>query len=307
MKEKTKELTDCGAIIGRMQCHQLHDAHKDLIQSVSNRHARVIIFLGISPIRNSKKNPLDFRHRKDMILEEFPNVEIYYLDDNRSDEKWSQQVDSQLRKWLVPGQTATIYGSRDSFMAHYVGKFPVCELVSEINISASQVRKAIINNYPSSKDFRAGVIAANGQRYPTAYQTVDIAILNEDKLLLAKKPGEEKWRFIGGFSDPDSDSLEDDARRETCEETGVEVDDITYIGSKRIDDWRYRGSTDCIKTVFFVAKYLFGKAEGADDIEFTKWVKFDKNNKLDKNDIMVEHHPLAEMLNNWVDKQSKKK
>ncbi len=290
MKEKTEKI-DVGIIIARFHTHELHEAHKDLIQSVIDKHERVIIFLGLSPLKNTLNNPLEFRHRKAMIEEEFKNVEIHYVDDNRSDEVWSKRLDTQIQKWLNPRQTAMLYGSRDSFLPHYKGKYPTCELESEYFVSATEIRKKIINSYPPTKDFRAGLIAATGLRYPTAFQTVDIAVLNREKneILLVKKPGETEWRFIGGFSDPKSNSLEDDAKREVGEETGVEITDIKYQFSQKINDWRFSKETDKIKTAFFTANYVFGHPQGADDIEAAKW--FNLNN-ITKNDIVIEHHEL---------------
>jgi bifunctional NMN adenylyltransferase/nudix hydrolase len=295
MQEKQAKRTECGVIVARFQTHALHEAHRDLIKSVITRHDRVIIFLGLSSLRNTANNPLDFKHRAAMINEDFPDVEVHYIDDNRCDARWSKNLDNQIIKWLPPLFTATLYGSRDSFLKHYQGKFPTCELESEIFISGSQVRKDIIINYPSSKDFRAGVISATGQRYPTSYQTVDVAVVNEDftEVLLVKKPNENEWRFIGGFSDPRSSSLEEDARREVKEETGIEIYDPIYIGSQLISDWRYRGEVDKIKTALFIAKYLFGKPEGADDVEAAKWFPIDK---VLEDDIVEEHHGLFYMF-----------
>jgi bifunctional NMN adenylyltransferase/nudix hydrolase len=299
MKEKT-EKTDVGIIIARFHTHELHAAHKDLIKSVLNKHERVIIFLGLSPLKNTLNNPLEFRHRKAMIEEEFKNVEIHYVDDNRSDEVWSKKLDGQIQKWLNPRQTAMLYGSRDSFIPHYHGKYPTCELESEYFVSATEVRKKIINSYPPSKDFRAGLIAATGLKYPTAYQTVDIAVVNwpRNEILLVQKPGEDKWRFIGGFSDPKSNSLEDDAKREVGEETGVEVGNIQYLGSTKIVDWRYRNEIDSVKTAFFIAEYIFGNPKGADDVAAAKWFKIAD---LKTENIVEEHAVLLDMfLNKYI-------
>jgi bifunctional NMN adenylyltransferase/nudix hydrolase len=295
MKEKT-ETTACGVIVARFQLHELHDAHRDLIKSVIERHERVIIFLGLSALRNTLNNPLDFKQRKVMLEEEFKGaVEIHYIDDNRDDHVWSKNLDKQLTKWLNPGQTATLYGSRDSFLKCYHGKYPVCELESEYFVSATDIRKKIINNYPPTKDFRAGLIAGTGLKYPTAFQTVDVAILNEKhEVLLVKKPGEDKWRFVGGFSDPRSQSLEIDAKREVMEETGVTVGEPMYIGSTLIDDWRYRKETDKIKTAFFVTKYICGVPEGNDDVEVAGWVKL--KDLTDNKNIVPEHEVLLKML-----------
>jgi bifunctional NMN adenylyltransferase/nudix hydrolase len=295
MKEKVTKATDVAVIVGRFQVNELHEAHIDLITSVLNKHDRVLLFLGNSTIRNTLNNPLDYRARRTMIADKFPTVEIHYINDNPSDTTWTKNLDKLIGEQLLPMQTVTLYGSRDSFLKCYTGKFNTCELEATTFISGTEVRRRVCNNYPPTADYRAGMIAATAYRFPTAFQTVDIAVVNDKgELLLARKPEEKKWRFIGGFSDPISTSLEEDAKREVQEEAGVEVGNITYLGSTLINDWRYRGEIDKIKTALFVAKYVFGKPEGADDVAEVKWVSI---NNLTKNDIVETHHVLIDMFN----------
>jgi bifunctional NMN adenylyltransferase/nudix hydrolase len=295
MKEKVTKATDVAVIVGRFQVNELHEAHIDLITSVLNKHDRVLLFLGNSTIRNTLNNPLDYRARRTMIADKFPTVEIHYINDNPSDTAWTKNLDKLIGEQLLPMQTVTLYGSRDSFLKCYTGKYTTCELEATTFISGTEVRRRVCNNYPPTADYRAGMIAATAYRFPTAFQTVDIAVVNDKgELLLARKPEEKKWRFIGGFSDPASVSLEEDAKREVQEEAGVEVGNITYLGSTLINDWRYRGEIDKIKTALFVAKYVFGKPEGADDVAEVKWVSI---NNLTKNDIVEPHHVLIDMFN----------
>lgn len=295
MKEKVTKATDVAVIVGRFQVNELHEAHIDLITSVLNKHDRVLLFLGNSTIRNTLNNPLDYRARRTMIADKFPTVEIHYINDNPSDTAWTKNLDKLIGEQLLPMQTVTLYGSRDSFLKCYTGKYTTCELEATTFISGTEVRRRVCNNYPPTADYRAGMIAATAYRFPTAFQTVDIAVVNDKgELLLARKPEEKKWRFIGGFSDPASVSLEEDAKREVQEEAGVEVGNITYLGSTLINDWRYRGEIDKIKTALFIAKYVFGKPEGADDVAEVKWVSI---NNLTKNDIVETHHVLIDMFN----------
>ena len=295
MKEKVTKATDVAVIVGRFQVNELHEAHIDLITSVLNKHDRVLLFLGNSTIRNTLNNPLDYRARRTMIADKFPTVEIHYINDNPSDTAWTKNLDKLIGEQLLPMQTVTLYGSRDSFLKCYTGKFNTCELEATTFISGTEVRRRVCNNYPPTADYRAGMIAATAYRFPTAFQTVDIAVVNDKgELLLARKPEEKKGRFIGGFSDPASVSLEEDAKREVQEEAGVEVGNITYLGSTLINDWRYRGEIDKIKTALFVAKYVFGKPEGADDVAEVKWVSI---NNLTKTDIVETHHVLIDMFN----------
>jgi bifunctional NMN adenylyltransferase/nudix hydrolase len=240
--------------------------------------------------------------RKRMIQEKFPDIEVYYIDDTRYDDVWSKNLDREIQKWIKPHQTVMLYGSRDSFISCYTGKFPTKELESTYFISGTEVRRKIANNFPPSREFRAGMIASTFNRYPTSLTTVDVAIIDFDtkpnRILLGKKKDEPHPRFIGGFTSPTSPSLEADARREVAEETGgIEIENIRYVGSTLIDDWRYRKEIDKIKTVLFTAHYIFGRPVAGDDIESVMWVPlFDL---LDgKVKVMEEHEVLVEMLKN---------
>jgi bifunctional NMN adenylyltransferase/nudix hydrolase len=86
---------EVGVIIGRFQVNKLHDGHRNLINYVLDNHKKVIILLGVSRVQNTRKNPLDFASRKAMIQAEFPSVMILPIQDQRYNEKWSQQVDEK--------------------------------------------------------------------------------------------------------------------------------------------------------------------------------------------------------------------
>jgi len=290
---------EVGVIVARVQTDELTEGHKSLIDFVLNRHQKTIIFLGLSPLLTTANDPLDFQARRQMIREEYPeqsypNLEILYIKDINSDDIWSKFLDDQINS-VAQNQSVLLYGSRDSFIPHYKGRYQTVELESSLNISATEIRKRIKSTTRPNRDFRAGVIWAAHNHYPTAYATVDVAILNEDEteLLLGKKPHETKWRFIGGFADVSCESLEHNCKKEALEETGLEIGDIKYICSTKIDDWRYRKQRDKIITSFFKAKKIFGHAQAADDIEVVKWFKI---KDLKKTDFVGSHDGLFEKL-----------
>ena len=260
MKKVELPKADVAVIAARFQVHELHSAHEDLIKSVCNEHDKVIIFLGLSPLMVTQNNPLDFESRKQMILKQFPEVNVLYIKDVNNDEAWSERLDEQISDIVSPNQSVVLYGSRDSFIDHYSGKFNTIELQQETFISGTEIRKSIGRKVKNTPAFRAGVIWAAYNQYPKVYATVDVAILDEDekRLLLARKPFEKLYRFVGGFADPKSSSYEEDARREVAEEAGIEITDPQYVGSYYIDDWRYRSEVDKIKTLFFKARIMFG-------------------------------------------------
>lgn len=295
---------DVGVLVGRFQVHELHQAHRDLISHVCDRHEKVLIFLGVAPLPFSTSNPLDFESRKQMILSEFPDVNVLYIKDHPSDREWSKKLDAQINDLILPGQSAVIYGGRDSFISHYKGSKPTQELLQETFISGTEVRRSIARSSArNSADFRAGVIMASLNRFPTAYQCVDVAILNGDKtkLLLGRKSSDKLLRFVGGFSDPGSSSLEVDARREAMEETGVEIDDLQYIGSTLVHDWRYTSEPDAIKTALFAATYIQGRPTPSDDLDAeVRWVDIDM---LQLTHIVPEHRQLLGMLDNYLNRK----
>ena len=258
MKEKLDERV--GVIVGRFQCHELHEAHVDLIQTVQSKHNKVLVFLGLSPARVTINNPLDYEARKLMFKDKFPNISVHYIQDCESDDEWSRKLDENIKALINPNQTALLYGGRNSFINHYKGTFESKELEADRFISASDIRKTLGASVKGTSDFRAGVIWGTQNKYTIVHPTVDVAIFNEDetKILLCRKSTQQKYRFVGGFATPQSDSYEEDVRREAQEETGLEIGDIQYVGSFKVDDWRYRSEQDKIKTILFKAKVIYG-------------------------------------------------
>ena len=276
MQIKTNKY-DVGIIVGRFQVPSLHEAHRELIQSVIEKHPRTVIFLGVSPVPTSRNNPLDFETRRRMIQDEFPEVEILYIKDTKNDDVWSKNLDERIGDIVGPGKSVVLYGGKDSFIPYYTGKFPTLELIPSVFISGTQIREEISKRSKNSYDFRAGIIWAVNNKYPVCYPTVDIVIFNKemDKVLLVRKPNDPDWYFVGGFADVGSSSYEEDAKREVKEEVNIEVSDLTYQTSLLSTDWRYSKEIDKIKTIIFTAIYLRGDIKANDDVIEAKW--FPKN------------------------------
>ncbi|MBC8042396.1 MAG: NUDIX domain-containing protein [Rhizobacter sp.] len=284
--------TDIGVIVGRFQVHELHQAHTELIESVMAEHKKVVMLLGVTSVLCSRRNPLDFVARKAMLLQKFPELTVLALPDMWSDKEWSKTLDHRLRE-ACPVGTATLYGGRDSFIKYYSGAFATKELEPHAFISGTEVRKHVSVEVKASTDFRAGVIYAAYNQYQKVYPAVDVAVFKDDLLLLGKKPYQDRYRFIGGFADPGDASYEAAARREVKEEAGIEVDEVKYLGSARIDDWRYRSEADKILTLFFSAKLTEGQPQPQDDISELRWFKPET---LTQNDLVPEHAVLFKLL-----------
>jgi bifunctional NMN adenylyltransferase/nudix hydrolase len=286
---------EIGVIIARFQVHVLHEGHIKLIDMVCSNHKKVIIFLGIPQVGGTKSNPLDFASRKAMIQEKYPDVVILPHKDQRTDQKWSDNLDAEIRMPFGSKITALLYGSRDSFIPHYKGKFPTVELVTDVFYSGTEIRKQVSKEILNSSDFRAGVIHATFAQWAVTYPTVDVVAQNEKgQILLGKKPNENLYRFIGGFVDRTDGCWEVAARREFYEETGgCEIGDLRYVASGQIDDWRYNKSEHGIMTTLFLGTFVFGRIQPSDDIEQLAWLKpFD----IGLENIMPEHRDLFKKL-----------
>lgn len=311
---------DYGVIVGRFQVNDLHDGQLELFSEVRARHNRVIVFIGVSPTEITRTHPLDFETRKKMIQGKFPEFTILPIKDVHSDKLWSEMLDAKIREVADYGDV-TLYGGRDSFIPHYKGEFKPRELNLHSTASGAQVRASLTNKVIDSSDFRAGIIYAANNMRPRVFPTVDIIIARQEyekrrsplhvargipdsvmriKILLAQKPGETKWRFVGGFAEPLVKSYEEDAKREAYEETRLDINSLQYIGSTIIEDWRYAKDPDAIKTMVFIGWTATQLAEAHDDIDTVAW--FDSED-ITIATIIPDHQPILQLFTKAMSNQ----
>ena len=124
-----------GVIVGRFQVSELTEGHKELIQSVIDRHKHTVCVVGLSQIKATKNNPLDFESRRKMLHEEFPDLTIVYIKDTKDDKQWSKNLDEVISTHVPPTSKVSLYGSRDSFISYYTGKYDTIELIQESYVS----------------------------------------------------------------------------------------------------------------------------------------------------------------------------
>lgn len=300
-----KNKPDVGILVGRFQVDELHEGHIRLLDTIVKNHAKTIIFLGNSPCKCTVRNPLDFEARKLMISAAYPEAIVLYITDMYTDKAWSERLDSQIKDIVGVGSSVRLYGSRDSFINHYTGKYECEELEQVSFVSGTDIRKRISQKVKGTKDFRMGVIWAVMNQYPKCLPTVDILAVRESKegttqVLLGKRNNEPKYRIPGGFVSP-RETLETAARREFREEVGCEITEPQYIKSFVVEDWRYRSEVDAITTSLFMAEIMFGKPTPGDDLDELRW--FDLNGKI-VYEIVEEHKPLIQyVIDNLVKKE----
>lgn len=269
-----------GVVVGRFQVSRPHAGHMALVSHALLNHDRVVVVLGSHPMPVTKRDPLSVEQRVQMLYDYWPQVDVTYVRDQWDDAVWSANLDHALLGVLPADGEVVIYGARDHSLDCYTGAHKVEILSLNFSLASGTTDRLHIQAHPrGTEDFRAGVIWASAQSFPTAYQTVDIAVFDDGRhrsLLLGKKPGEPLWRLPGGFSDPASESLEADAQRELLEETGLSVDqaDFHYLLSTQIKDWRYSKLPHCIKTALFVVSNQFSSQQAAagDDLAEVVWI-----------------------------------
>lgn len=299
-----------GVVVARFQTTELHAGHRALLDEVTSRHRHVLVVLGVARTYvPTFSNPLDIERRAEMVRQRYHNVKVVSQRDCRSNLVWSTKLDKLILD-SFPGETeATLYGSRGSFIPSYKGRFPCVEIPEAAPVSATELRQEAVDHPALSREFRAGIVYTATTRPPLVFQTVDIAILSGDRqqlLLGSKREDDGGLRFIGGFVDGADPSLEVAAKREAFEESGgIELADFRYVGSTKIDDWRYRGSRDSIMTAFFVATHVFGAPKASDDLDGAcQWYGFTPSaaGPLEPR-LVEEHRPLLRLLRNYGQSQ----
>lgn len=281
-----------GIIIGRFQVLELNEVHIRLINSVAEKHDRLIIFLANNPAP-SDRNPLDWVFRAQMFMEVYNETHLLLdMPDLPDDRIWSQELDRRILEQKPEGKVV-LYGTEEEFVSRYSGKYETEVLEATEDDFPDELPMKEVENM---RDFRAGVLYATMRRFPTVYPTVDIAVFRNDysELMLARKENETKFRFPGGFADPSDESFEMSALRELFEECGeLDVANLFYVGSTSIDDWRYRGSMDGIITHLFICSLEGGKPQANDDIAELKWFELER---LNHDFFVPEHRSLFDIL-----------
>jgi len=289
---------DVGVLVGEFQTPILLDGYSEPIDKfLETKHDRHLIVLGISFMKATRNHPLDFNARRTMILDKYPDLtekDIAYLKDVNGDELWSKQLDELVTTTCKCADIdATYYGTEGEVVNRYHGTHKLVKLETTTNSNWREECKAMGRSGYDPMSWRMGVCYATEQHYPTAYSTVDCAIFDDtsfQKIWLARKSKETFYRLVGGFTDPEKDdSHEDAAIRETKEETHLDCIIEKYLGSYKIDDWRYRNEQDKIITSLFAMVRIGGNPKPDDDIAELKLVDI---NDFQLESIMPEHRKI---------------
>lgn len=139
------------------------------------------------------------------------------------------------------------------------------------------------------------------QSFPRTDPAIITLIYREDKCLLVRqlpwKPGQ--YAMVAGFVEP-GESFESAVARETYEETGLELDDITYFSTQ---PWPFPGSV----MVGFFARAVTEKITLHDgELEEAKWMTRDEIERGLRNKTMRNPTKFSiayRLLETWFDRE----
>lgn len=138
-------------------------------------------------------------------------------------------------------------------------------------------------------------------KFPTAFNTVDIFCLVDGKVLLGKKKQDgNKWRFPGGFVDPNDQNILSAAIREFYEETKCMFHAPTKLFDRRIEDSRYVGTPHSVITHVYLIRKISGTPEASDDLDQLTWMPLDNLRNYSKEILIPNHNILFQEIRNYI-------
>lgn len=167
MAKLFKDNNRLGVIISRMQVPYLTESHLNMVQTVQERHSKLLILLGVTD-KVDLKNPYSFLFRSQMLKPYLREFDICMpLKDNNDNQFWVNQVDLLVGSNLFIDETAVLYGGRDSFIPYYIkdkGIYPTVELLPEDNDSGTELRSLATNKIPMySKEVAEAILYTMNQ------------------------------------------------------------------------------------------------------------------------------------------------
>jgi 8-oxo-dGTP pyrophosphatase MutT (NUDIX family) len=293
-----------GVVIGRFQCHRLHEGHKELL-SKAEECSKLLVCVGVSKVLGTPRDPLDYPARERMIKESYPRATVVPLPDQPTNEEWSKHL-NQLIKIMFPTDEVVIYcgrsDGRSSVQDGYNGPYKLVEIGAVSTVSGTDLRFEVGRSVEASQAFRKGVIYGATNQFARIDPVVDICVWRRSEkgkiqILLGKRNNEGGYRLPGGHIEVNDKTAKEAAIRELIEETGLEAVQWSILDHVRISSRSTFGYA--MFSTLFLAEYTFGKAEGNDDLDNCIWIDLDR---IDQYQYVDDHFKLVKIAYSTLEK-----
>lgn len=139
MSMNSARMKKVGVIVGRFQVPKLHAGHRYLVDSVISQCDYVLVVLGHTEII-SEHDPFSLESRTALFQTLHQKIHLADIADHHSDEEWSHRLD-KIISTRFPDASVTLYGSRDSFLLVYTGRFSKKYIPPIASPSGTAIRK----------------------------------------------------------------------------------------------------------------------------------------------------------------------
>ena len=131
-----------GVLIARMQ--PLHTGHASIINRMIEDGCKPTVLIGSAGVRRDGRNPLNYRQRRDILLDQYPSITVLPLPDLPTDSEWVRAIGTILGD--VP--IRVYYARQDEDLKdgkHYIDllPYPKVQVRIDIPIHARHIRADI--------------------------------------------------------------------------------------------------------------------------------------------------------------------
>jgi NUDIX domain len=280
------------------QTAEVPDLHGHALSMLLNDYQHVVVALPVRRVTPTKNAPLDYAAREAMIRHYNGNISHYVHVVPVVDKKYPKDKVAALESAVkslfsnFPGPVTLFTDSAFDNLYNENGGAWKVRVDAYLEVEQNQRYKVLHSANVADVNFRRGVISGMMNQFPISWPTVDMAIRREVVVdreapphtkvlyLFGKKPGENGWRFPGGFKDRSDPNFETAVLREGGEEVlkkDVKPEDVFerphYISSRNVKDWRYKGEPDGITTLFFQLNFIGteDQIKAGDDLCDAQW------------------------------------
>ena len=287
-------MRELAVVAGRWQ-EELSAADSARFDGLFMQYSQIAVIVEVERLALSAESPLPFPLRSEMLRDSHSQLTVIAVASQRTIVEWTSACAAAIRAAFPRQCLEAVFFQNDCCTVTHGDAKSFSTLPS-----GTAYGKMPSNRVSEAR--REGARLAAESRFIQVLPVVDAILIDfkQERALLGRKAGRDKFCFIGGFVDAADESLEAAARRETRQEAGMHglaIGKCAFVGSARIEDWRLRPHSQVsLMSSLFVIEYLSGAAIASDDIEEVRWFSIGEGEQLPIAQMVPQHQPLAMLL-----------